>query len=75
MLTWAVNLETECLRQAGEVTPFKTQETYENKFVQLLSNKTVHLLALFLTFYLGVEVTITGMIFTYMIARLGITIN
>ena len=52
-------IPTECLRQAGEL-PVKTQEIYENKFLQLINNKTVHFLALFITVYVGVEVTITG---------------
>ena len=52
-------IPTECLRQAGEIA-VKTQEIYENKFLQLVKSKTVHFLALFVTVYVGVEVTITG---------------
>ena len=63
-------IPTECLRQAGEVAPSKTQEIDENKFIQLIKNKTVRLLALFITLYVGAEVQITGIIFTYMIAQL-----
>ena len=72
MLTWTVNLKTECLWQAGEVTPSNTQETRGRKLVQLLSNKTVYLLTLFLTFYFGVEVAITSITFIYVIAQLGL---
>ena len=39
------------------------EENTDGKFSQLMRNKTVHLLALFLVLYLGVEVTIGGMIF------------
>ena len=39
------------------------EENNDGKFSQLMRNKTVHLLALFLVLYLGVEVTIGGMIF------------
>ena len=35
-----------------------------------MKNKIVHFLALFITVYVGVEVTITGIIFTYVIAQL-----
>ena len=63
-------IPTECLRQAGEVATSKTQEIDENKFVQLIKNKTVCFLALFITFYVGVEVTITGIIFSNVIAQL-----
>ena len=68
-----LSIPTECLRQAGEVAPSKTQEIYENKFSQLIYNKAVHLIALFVTVYIGVEVTITGMFFfIYAIAQLGL---
>ena len=57
-------LITVCLRQAGEILPDKTEieENNENKFSQLMRNKTVHLLALFLMFFIGIEVTIGGII-------------
>jgi len=63
--------QDECLRQAGEVPPSKTQENDDNKFVQLLKNKTVRILALFVTLYVGVEVTITGWIVSFMIIVRG----
>jgi len=55
---------TVCLRRAGEIVPDNTaiEENNEDKFSQLMRNKTVHLLALFFVIYIGVEVTIGGMI-------------
>ena len=56
---------TACLRQAGEIISDKTaseEDLQDDKFGQLMRNKTVHLLALFLVLYIGVEVTIGGMI-------------
>ena len=56
---------TVCLLRAGEIFPDKTatDENNDDKFGQLMRNKTVHLLAIFLMVYIGVEVTIGGMIF------------
>ena len=54
---------TVCLRRAGEIIPDKTaidEDNDDDKFGQLMRNKTVHLLALFLMVYIGVEVTIGG---------------
>ena len=53
-----------CLRRAGEIIPDKipSEEIQENKFSQLMKNKTVHLLAVFLMVYTGVEATIGGKI-------------
>ena len=53
-----------CLRRAGERIPDKipSEEIHENKFGQLMKNKTVHLLAVFLMVYTGVEATIGGKI-------------
>ena len=55
---------TECLRQAGEIISNKlaTEEIHDGKLSQLMKNKTVHLLSLFLMLYIGVEVTIGGMV-------------
>ena len=55
---------TVCLRQAGEVHPDKIpgEEIQENKFSQLMKNKNVHLFALFLMVYTGIEITIAGII-------------
>ena len=56
---------TVCWRRAGEILPDKTavDDNNDDKFGQLMRNKTVHLLAFFLMVYIGVEVTIGGMIF------------
>lgn len=53
-----------CLRRAGEIIPDKTptEEIHENKFSHLMKNKNVHLLAVFLTVYTGIEATIGGKI-------------
>jgi len=65
--------QDECLRRAGEIIS-KTlpSEKHEAKFSQLMKNKTVGLLALFLMIYIGLEVTIGGWIVTFlMIVRGG----
>ena len=62
-LTWAINLIiTVCLRQAGEILPDKIpgEEIHENKFSQIMKNKTVHLFVVFLMVYTGIEITIGG---------------
>ena len=55
---------SECLQEAGEVVPKsdKTEEIHDNKFGDLMKNKTVHSLSLFIMVYVGVEVAIGGMI-------------
>ena len=67
---------TVCLRRAGEILPDKT-EMEENmddddKFAQLMRNKTVHLLSLFLMVYIGVEVTIGGKLYDFFFVQLYI---
>ena len=42
--------------------PNKTEGIQDDKFGQLMKNNTVHLLALFLMVYVGIEVTIGGII-------------
>ena len=56
---------TVCLRRAGEIHPDKIaiEENNENKFGQLMRNKTLHPLVLFLVVYIGVEGTIGGIVF------------
>ncbi|KAF8805063.1 hypothetical protein BYT27DRAFT_7193599 [Phlegmacium glaucopus] len=65
--------QDECLKQAGETVPNKTEEIqHDNKFGQLMKYKSVHFLALFLVVYIGVEVMIGGWIVTFpMIVRGG----
>lgn len=53
----------ECLNESGEVVPPHVQVSSseeQSKFRQMLQFKVVHLLALFLILYVGVEVTIGG---------------
>jgi fucose permease len=64
--TYMVHFITACLRRAGEVIsdePVNGEIHGNDGFTQIMKNKTVHLLALFLMIYIGVEVTIGGMIF------------
>ena len=62
---------TACLRRAGEIHHVKSssEEVNDNgKFSQIIMNRTVHLLSIFLTIYVGVEATIGGILFVdYMI--------
>ena len=62
---------TACLRRAGEIHHVKSssEEANDNvKFSQIVMNRTVHLLSIFLTIYVGVEATIGGILFVdYMI--------
>jgi len=74
ILVWVFRFEAqdECLQKAGEIVPNKTEEIHDNKFGDLMRNKTVHFLALFLMVYVGVEVTIGAWIVTFlMIVRGG----
>jgi fucose permease len=55
---------TACLQRAGEILSDRVaneEELHDDKFSQLMRNKAVHLLALFLVVYIGIEVTIGGM--------------
>ncbi|KAJ7310896.1 major facilitator superfamily domain-containing protein [Mycena albidolilacea] len=63
-------LFTECLAQIGQETVEKG-ESEACKFRQIISIKAVHLLALFLFVYVGVEVTIGGWIVSFMIVVRG----
>jgi len=51
-----------CRKEAGETIPPRNvdEESSSKKFGQMMTNKAVHLLALFLLVYIGVEVTIGG---------------
>ncbi|KAG6857075.1 hypothetical protein H0H87_010040, partial [Tephrocybe sp. NHM501043] len=63
--------QDECLVEAGQVIPERTEmeqtASETGKFRQIMSHKTVQLLAFFILFYVGVEVTIGGWIVTYII--------
>ena len=69
------NLLPACLRQAGEIHPVKSSSGEVNghgDFYQIIRNKTVHLLSIFITLYIGAEVTIGGILFVnYMIVSLA----
>ena len=55
---------TACRREVGEVVHPRSvdEESPWKKFGQMMIHKAVHLLALFLMVYIGVEVTIGGII-------------
>ncbi|KAF5381330.1 hypothetical protein D9615_008381 [Tricholomella constricta] len=57
---------TECLREIGQVIPENVSDD-NNRFRQILGQKTVHLLAFYILVYVGVEVTIGGWIVTFII--------
>ncbi|KAF9456410.1 major facilitator superfamily domain-containing protein [Collybia nuda] len=58
--------QDECLEQIGQAAT-EQGTSLEGKFKQILSHKTVHLLAFFILLYVGVEVTIGGWIVTFII--------
>ncbi|KAJ6593097.1 major facilitator superfamily domain-containing protein [Mycena capillaripes] len=62
--------QDECLSQIGQEIGEKG-ESEESHFRQIISTKAVHLLALFLFVYVGVEVTIGGWIVSFMVAVRG----
>ncbi|KAF7360332.1 MFS domain-containing protein [Mycena venus] len=64
--TIAHDVSKECLATVGEAAG-ETSTSEHSTFRQILSTKTVHLLAFFILVYVGVEVTIGGWIVTYII--------
>ncbi|KAJ7267042.1 major facilitator superfamily domain-containing protein [Mycena haematopus] len=68
LLTFVFRLRTqdECLSLVGEAAG-ETSNSEHSTFRQILSTKTVHLIAFFILVYVGVEVTIGGWIVTYII--------
>ncbi|KAJ7927611.1 major facilitator superfamily domain-containing protein [Mycena leptocephala] len=68
VLAFVFRLKTqdECLTSVGEAAG-ETGTSEHSTFRQILSLKTVHLLAFFILVYVGVEVTIGGWIVTYII--------
>ncbi|KAF8187039.1 major facilitator superfamily domain-containing protein [Mycena galopus ATCC 62051] len=58
--------QDECLASVGEAAG-ETSTSEHSTFRQILTTKTVHLLAFFILVYVGVEVTIGGWIVTYII--------
>ncbi|KAJ7309185.1 hypothetical protein DFH08DRAFT_899746 [Mycena albidolilacea] len=61
-----VHASYESLARIGEAVPATNSSDHSN-FRQILSIKTVHVLAFFILVYVGVEVTIGGWITTYII--------
>ncbi|KAG7448657.1 MFS general substrate transporter [Guyanagaster necrorhizus] len=69
ILLWAVfrlKSQDECLAEIGH-PPGEKGNNEHSSFRQILTLKTVHLLAFFILVYVGVEVTIGGWIVTYVI--------
>jgi fucose permease len=48
------------LREGGEPVGAVSGDDGKGKFRQIMTNRSVHLLAFFILFYVGVEVTIGG---------------
>ncbi|KAF8181818.1 MFS general substrate transporter [Pholiota molesta] len=63
--------QDENLMLAGEIVPEKLNAEEGNKYSQLLHLKAVHLIALFLVIYIGVEMTIGGWIVTILVFSRG----
>lgn len=59
--------QDECLADIGQEPPEKTaeSESEESKYKQIFRLRELHLLALFIFIYVGVEVTVGGWIVTY----------
>ncbi|KAF8813139.1 MFS general substrate transporter [Phlegmacium glaucopus] len=62
--------QDECLLQAGEIIPDKNPNSGSEgsgTFKKVVTTRAVHLLAIFILIYVGVEVTIGGWIVTFII--------
>ncbi|KAJ7512736.1 major facilitator superfamily domain-containing protein [Mycena galericulata] len=66
LCVFRLKTQDECLASVGEAAG-ETGTSEHSTFRQILSIKTVHLLAFFILVYVGVEVTIGGWIVTYII--------
>ncbi|KAK7044710.1 MFS domain-containing protein [Favolaschia claudopus] len=67
-LTFRGRTQDECMALVGEEAPSgETSTSDRSNFRQILSLKSVHVMALFILVYVGVEVTIGGWITTYII--------
>jgi len=62
--------QDDCLAQIGQ-GPGEVNTSEQSQARQILSNRAVHLLALFILVYIGVEMTIGGWIVTYIIKVRG----
>ncbi|KAF5327217.1 hypothetical protein D9619_005088 [Psilocybe cf. subviscida] len=59
--------QDDCLRMAGEIVPERSIEQERGLFRRVLRTSAVHLIALFVLIYVGVEVTTGGWIVTFII--------
>ncbi|TFY77838.1 hypothetical protein EWM64_g6176 [Hericium alpestre] len=66
LLVFRLKEQDQCLQEVGEELREKSP-TQENVYKQIVRNKTVHLVSLFIIAYEGVEVTVGGWIVTYII--------
>ncbi|KAF9528651.1 MFS general substrate transporter [Crepidotus variabilis] len=73
ILVFKLKRQDECLTSAGEVIPETSagQDITTSSFHQVLRTKAVHLIAIFILIYVGVEVTIGGWIVTFIINERG----
>ncbi|RPD61364.1 MFS general substrate transporter [Lentinus tigrinus ALCF2SS1-6] len=69
MLTFRFRRQNDLLAEIGQPPPEKTQDSEAgmSKFKQVLRLRAVHLMAFFIFTYVGVEVTVSGWIITYII--------
>ncbi|CAK5262018.1 unnamed protein product [Mycena citricolor] len=65
-----IHLRKECLASVGEAAG-ESGTSEHSTFRQIMTMKTVHLIAAFILIYVGVEVTIGGWIVTYIIEVRG----
>jgi fucose permease len=63
--------QDECLVEAGYQPGARNTDEDRSNIRQMMSLKTVHLLATFIFIYVGIEVTIGGWIVTYIIEERG----
>ncbi|TFY65817.1 hypothetical protein EVG20_g5273 [Dentipellis fragilis] len=66
LAVFRLKMQDDCLREVGEVVAERGQSK-DNVYTQILRLKAVHLIALFMLMYVGVEVTIGGWIVSYII--------
>ncbi|KAF9528584.1 major facilitator superfamily domain-containing protein [Crepidotus variabilis] len=73
IVVFKLKSQDECLSLGGEVIPEPSaeQDVTTSSFRQVLRTKAVHLIAIFILIYVGVEVTIGGWIVTFIIHERG----
>ncbi|KAA1469643.1 MFS general substrate transporter [Dentipellis sp. KUC8613] len=70
LAVFRLKMQDDCLREVGEEVAERGQSK-DNVYKQILRLKSVHLIALFMLMYVGVEVTIGGWIVSYIISVRG----